>query len=306
MNLQITRAGRSSAAPLVALLAGAWLGIGPQSAALALPAPLSETQLTEQSQLVVLADVLGVACTGASPTGHPRFAAWLQVVASPKGGTSPGSTLLLAWSGVDLEPIGAWEARVYPGDRVRLYLVAADEAGAWKVFHPRGAVVVTRAPAEGRRLPERPGEVRFRATGPAKPTTETLPGPQAPPSSGAPPAPQPSKPQASNRFPFPRTTGRPSMDATRRTMLQAALILGLSVPLPALARQDQPRPAPAADATSNQAGKPLVSGSTTRLPDTSISDALTAFSSMTWPSKTCVALASTRASRMAKQRSKLS
>jgi hypothetical protein len=38
-------------------------------------------------------------------------------------------------------------------------------------------------------------------------------------------------------------------------MLSAALTLGLSAPLSALARQDEPRPAPASDA-GNQAGKP--------------------------------------------------
>src|SRR4051794_19230720 len=113
------------------LLTAIALGVGIARTSSALPPPLSHDELAKRSKLVVQADVLGVACTGNQENGLPTYTAWLQVIETNKGDARPFSTLQLVWASADRKLLGSWEAKVYPGDRVRLYLVPAEHSGAW-------------------------------------------------------------------------------------------------------------------------------------------------------------------------------
>jgi hypothetical protein len=92
----------------------ALLACNAPSPGLVVPPPLSESQLLEQSTLVVTADVLGVACTGKTRSGQPTYTAWLQVIESRKGAAAPPSTLQFAWTATDPNLLGSWSYTFTP------------------------------------------------------------------------------------------------------------------------------------------------------------------------------------------------
>ena len=128
--------------------------------------PLSPTELKERSPLVVIVEVLGVARIGKDPGTLGRYRAWVQVVQAEKGDAEPTSTLQVAWTAADPNRLGSWEVKLYPGDKVQLYLKPAGEPGVWQVVHRSGAVTLRRAPREQRTLPSLPGEVALRPSPP--------------------------------------------------------------------------------------------------------------------------------------------
>lgn len=95
--------------------------------ALALPAPMSDDELTEKSDLVALVRVLSVTCTSARKdptTGQilPGYLAKLQVIETKKGDVKPGGDVLVTWRTVPKGALGPWAVPYYPGEEVWTHL----------------------------------------------------------------------------------------------------------------------------------------------------------------------------------------
>ncbi len=96
-------------------------------AALALPAPMSEQELKEKSDLVGKVRVLSVTCTSVkkdAQTGEdlPGYLARLQVLEVEKGDVKPGDEVLVTWRAVPKAALGAWTVNYYPGEEVVTHL----------------------------------------------------------------------------------------------------------------------------------------------------------------------------------------
>ena len=95
--------------------------------ALALPAPMSDDELTEKSDLVALVRVLSVTCTSVSKdpkTGQllPGYLAKLQVLETKKGDAKRGDDVLVTWRTVPKGALGPWAVAYYPGEEVWTHL----------------------------------------------------------------------------------------------------------------------------------------------------------------------------------------
>jgi hypothetical protein len=95
--------------------------------ALALPAPMSEQELMEKSDVVALIRVLSVTCTSVTKdtdTGEelPGYLARLQVLESKKGDAKKGDELLVTWRAVPKGMLGPWAVYYYPGEEVVTHL----------------------------------------------------------------------------------------------------------------------------------------------------------------------------------------
>ena len=95
--------------------------------ALALPAPMSDAELTEKSDLVALVRVLSVTCTSVKKdeqTGEalPGYLAKLQVLEVKKGDAKPGAEVLVTWRTVPKGALGPWAVAYYPGEEVWTHL----------------------------------------------------------------------------------------------------------------------------------------------------------------------------------------
>ena len=97
------------------------------TAAVAIPAPMSDAELVEKSDLVALVRVLSVACTSLTKdetTGEelPGYLATLQVLEVKKGDVKPGDEVLVTWREIPQGVLGAWVVRYYPGEEVWTHL----------------------------------------------------------------------------------------------------------------------------------------------------------------------------------------
>jgi len=122
------------------LLGLALLASGIATAALAVPAPLSEQELTDKSDLVALVRVLSVTCTTITKdaqTGEdlPGYLAKLEVKEVKKGDVKPGESVLVTWRAVPKSIDGPWTAYYYPGEVVWTHLTkrsnGATYASTW-------------------------------------------------------------------------------------------------------------------------------------------------------------------------------
>lgn len=96
-------------------------------ALLALPAPMSDTELMEKSDVVALVRVLSVACTSVTKdeqTGEelPGYLATLQILEVKKGDVKPGDEVLVTWREIPTGIVGPWAVRYYPGEEVWTHL----------------------------------------------------------------------------------------------------------------------------------------------------------------------------------------
>jgi len=94
----------------------------------ALPAPLSDGELLEKSDLVALVRVLSVTCTSVTKderTGEdlPGYLAKLQVLEVKKGDAKPGDTVLVTWRAIPKQMVGPWTVYYYPGEEVWTHLL---------------------------------------------------------------------------------------------------------------------------------------------------------------------------------------
>lgn len=128
----------------------------------ALPAPMSEQELMEKSDLVALVRVLSVTCTSLTKdaaTGEelPGYLAQLKVLEVKKGEVKPGAEVLVTWRAVPKSIVGPWTVDYYPGEEVVTHLTkrsgGASYASTW--WNAKGDDV--KAP-DSRDLPVTPGE----------------------------------------------------------------------------------------------------------------------------------------------------
>lgn len=97
------------------------------AALLALPAPMSDEELLEKSDVVALVRVLSVACTSVTKdeqTGEelPGYLATLQILEVKKGDLKPGDEVLVTWREIPTGLVGPWVVRYYPGEEVWTHL----------------------------------------------------------------------------------------------------------------------------------------------------------------------------------------
>ena len=135
------------------------LATGP---ARALPAPMSDQELMEKSDLVALVRVLNVTCTSLTKdaaTGEelPSYLATLQVLEVKKGDAKRGDEVIVTWRAVPKSIVGPWTVYYYPGEEVVTHLAkrsgGASYASTW--WNAKGDDV--KAP-DTRDLPVTPGE----------------------------------------------------------------------------------------------------------------------------------------------------
>ena len=125
---------------LFTMLALTLLAAGIATAALAVPAPLSEQELTDKSDLVALVRVLSVTCTTVTKdeqTGEdlPSYLAKLEVKEVKKGDVKPGESVLVTWRAAPKSIVGPWAVYYYPGEVVWTHLTkrsnGATYASTW-------------------------------------------------------------------------------------------------------------------------------------------------------------------------------
>ena len=96
--------------------------------ALALPAPMSEQDLRDKSDLVATVRVLSVSCIGvtrdeASGEELPSYLAKLRLLEVKKGEAKAGDEVLVTWRAVPKNILGPWTVNYYPGEVVLTHLV---------------------------------------------------------------------------------------------------------------------------------------------------------------------------------------
>jgi hypothetical protein len=143
-------------------------------AALALPAPMSEQELTDKSDLVALVRVLAVTCTSVTTddaTGEalPGYLAQLKVVEVKKGDAKEGEVVLVTWRAIPKTVAGPWTVYYYPGEEMVTHLIkrsgGVTYASTW--WNAKGDDV--RSP-DTRELPVTPGETVGQVPEPAPQT----------------------------------------------------------------------------------------------------------------------------------------
>jgi hypothetical protein len=95
--------------------------------ALALPAPMSEQELNDKSDIVAVVRVLSVSCTAITPdekTGEelPSYMAQLRLIDVKKGDAKKGDVVLVTWRAVPSKIVGPWTVYYYPGEEVLTHL----------------------------------------------------------------------------------------------------------------------------------------------------------------------------------------
>jgi len=95
--------------------------------ALALPAPMSEQELNDKSDIVAVVRVLSVTCTAVTPdeeTGEelPSYMAQLRMIDVKKGDAKKGDVVLVTWRAVPSKIVGPWAVYYDPGEEVLTHL----------------------------------------------------------------------------------------------------------------------------------------------------------------------------------------
>jgi hypothetical protein len=128
----------------------------------AIPAPMSEQELMDKSDLVALVRVLSVTCTTITKdeqTGEelPGYLAKLKILEVKKGDVKEGEEVLVTWRAVTKTIVGPWTVYYYPGEEVVTHLTKRSNgvsyASTW--WNAKGDDV--KAP-DSRDLPTTPGE----------------------------------------------------------------------------------------------------------------------------------------------------
>jgi hypothetical protein len=145
--------------------------------ALALPAPMSKSELLLKSDLVALVRILAVTCTGATKdaqTGEdlPSYSANAELIEIIKGEEMKGDDIAITFHAIPESVAGPWTVYYYPGEMVWTHLVRQDGSYTTTWWNGRGTVVEKPAVTE---LPTTPGETvslrRTRLEHPAEPLT---------------------------------------------------------------------------------------------------------------------------------------
>jgi hypothetical protein len=144
---------------LIVLIAGLLFLTSP---ALALPAPMSEQELMDKSDLVATIRVLSVSCTAVtkdekSGQDLPAYLARVRLIDVKKGEAKKGDEILVTWRAIPKDVVGPWTVNYYPGEVVPTHLVkksgGVSYGSTW--WNAKGDDI--KAP-ESTELPETPGE----------------------------------------------------------------------------------------------------------------------------------------------------
>jgi hypothetical protein len=142
---------------LSAVLLGLGLMAGP---AAALPAPMSESELLQKSDLVALVRIKSVTCIGVTKddrTGEdlPSYSASAELMEVIKGEEVKGDTVNITFHAIATGLLGPWRVYYYPGEMVWTHLVGKDGEYTTIWWNGRGSVV---SQAVITKLPTKPGE----------------------------------------------------------------------------------------------------------------------------------------------------
>jgi hypothetical protein len=142
---------------LAALLLGLVLGTGQ---AAALPAPMSESDLLQKSDLVALVRIKSVTCVSVSKdaqTGEslPSYSASAELMEVIKGEDVKGDTVNIDFHAIPTGLLGPWTVYYYPGEMVWTHLAGKDGEYTTTWWNGRGDVVSKATVTE---LPTKPGE----------------------------------------------------------------------------------------------------------------------------------------------------
>lgn len=130
--------------------------------ALALPAPMSEQELDDKSDIVAVVRVLSVTCTTITTdekTGEdlPGYMAQLRLIDVKKGDVKKGDVVLVTWRAVPTKIVGPWAVYYYPGEEVLTHLTkrAGGVAYASTWWNAKGDDITK---PESIELPKAPGQ----------------------------------------------------------------------------------------------------------------------------------------------------
>jgi hypothetical protein len=139
--------------------------------AMALPAPMSDQELMDKSDVVAVVRVLSVSClavTKDDKTGQelPTYLAKLRVMDVKKGDTQKGDELLVTWRAVPKDVVGPWTVNYYPGEVVLTHLTkksgGVSYGSTW--WNAKGEDIKV---PENSDLPKTPGETLIAPQEPA-------------------------------------------------------------------------------------------------------------------------------------------
>jgi hypothetical protein len=136
------------------------LTIAVANPALAVPAPMSDTDLLTKSDLVALVRVLSVTCVSVSEderTGEPlrNYSANAELIEVIKGDAPKGTDIDITFHDLPKQIVGPWSVFYYPGEMVWTHLVKDGDAYTTTWWNGRGEEVHKAIITD---LPTKPGE----------------------------------------------------------------------------------------------------------------------------------------------------
>jgi hypothetical protein len=137
------------------------IGFGlPPAPASAVPAPMSQEQLLEKSDLVALVRIQSVTCVSVTKDERsgevlPSYSARAELIEIIKGEDVKGDTVNIAFHAIPTGLLGPWTVYYYPGEMVWTHLLGADGEYTTTWWNARGDVVSKAVITE---LPTKPGE----------------------------------------------------------------------------------------------------------------------------------------------------
>jgi hypothetical protein len=128
--------------------------------ALAVPAPMSKSELLAKSDLVALVRILGVTCTSVdkdpqSGEDLPSYHAKAELIEVVKGDEMKGDEIAITFHAIPKGILGPWTVYYYPGEMVWTHLIKKDGAYTTTWWNGRGNVIEKAMTTE---LPTKPGE----------------------------------------------------------------------------------------------------------------------------------------------------
>lgn len=92
---------------------------------LALPAPMSDQELQQKSDIVGKFRILAVTRSNDIEQFHqtlPTYQAWVQAITIAKGNLQPHDTIIIEWHGLPKGLLGPWQVPYHPGEIVETHL----------------------------------------------------------------------------------------------------------------------------------------------------------------------------------------
>jgi len=114
--------------------------------ALAVPAPMSKSELLAKSDLVALVRILAVTCTSVdkdpqSGEDLPSYRAKAELIEVIKGDEMKGDEIAITFHAIPKGILGPWTVYYYPGEMVWTHLIKKDGAYTTTWWNGRGNVI---------------------------------------------------------------------------------------------------------------------------------------------------------------------